>query len=698
MGSAFFQIDWFERVAIVTMDDPERPINTLGAAALLELEKLLEELETREEIAGIILSSAKSSSFLAGADLRELESLESASQAVRWVERGQRLLARWRRLSIPSVAAIRGAALGGGLEVALACTHRLATDDPETRLGLPGVRLGLLPALGGTYRLPRTVGLEKGVEMLLTGRQLNARQAQLAGLVDRVVESGALQQTAREWIGRQARPTAPSFRDRLLAGNPLGRRLFFEGARRRVLQETGGLYPAPLRILEAVETGYARGEAAALAYERRHFGDLAVSSTSRRLVGLFLATRELAAGGQEPAAEAVPLAVVGAGFMGSGIAAAAARAGHAVQLIDQSDEALERAMVFCRHRFDSLESRHELQAMEAAAALSRIQSNREPDSLDRLELVIEAVVEDAEIKQLVFEELETQVAEGTVLASNTSTIPITRLAEGLRHPQRVIGMHFFSPVHRMPLVEIVRHSGTSERTLSYALSFVRSLGKTPIVVRDSPGFYTTRILAPYLAQGARMLREGASVDLVDAAARRAGFPVGPLELLDEVGIDVAAHAARTLAAAFGERLPFPAELEELSEQGRLGRKAGVGFYDYRGRSKRPDASIHELLGGRQSASLADRSGFGERFLLAMALEAVRCLEEEIIECARDGDVGAVLGLGFPPFRGGPFRYLDDLEAARAVSKAKSLAGRYGELFEPPELLQRQAKQGKHFYS
>ncbi len=691
------EIEELNGTTVVTLDDPERPVNTLGSPALAAFARLLEAAEAAPPARGILVRSAKPDNFLAGADLEEFQRLDTADAARQLIEGGQELVERFAELDCPKVAAVRGAALGGGLELALACDWRVAADAPSTVLGLPETQLGLLPALGGTWRLPRTVGLRRGVEMILSGRRLNARQALAAGLLDAVVAPDELGAEAERWLARGRRRSSMALADRLLGGNPIGRKLFFGAARKRVVARTRGRYPAPLRALEAVETGYARGRRAALAAEARGLGELLVSDVSRRLIELFLATRELAGNDNEWRQAVGTVGVLGAGFMGSGVAAAAARAGLRVVMMDASPEALERGLGFCRHRFASLERRGKLGPEAAREAIARIAGGTSLDGFEAADLVVEAVVEDEAVKRPLLAEVEGRLGEGAVLGSNTSTLPITRLAEGLARPERFVGVHFFSPVHRMPLVEIIRHPGSSDEAVGFALALATRLGKTPIVVHDGPGFYTSRILSPYLAQGAALLLEGAEVAEVDAAARAAGFPVGPLELLDEVGIDVAAHASRTMAAAFPDRMPGPEGLGRLVEEGRLGRKAGRGFYDYSGKKKRPDPGVRALLAAERAARPLDRAAAGERLQLAMTAEAVRCLEEGILEAPRDGDVGAVLGLGYPPFTGGPFRHLDALGAATAVDSLERLAGRHGAVFEPPARLREVAGRGGSFY-
>ena len=675
-------------IAVVTLDDPDRELNTLGEPALAAFDEVLDRLEADPPAGGVILQSAKPGSFVAGADLLEFQRMASAEAVTDLLRRGQAMLARWQRLGCVSVAAIRGPALGGGLELAMGCTWRVAADVPATSLGLPETQLGLLPAMAGTWHLPRLVGLERGVTMILTGRRLNAAQALKAGLVDEVVPAEELRAAAERLLERGPRRSSISFRDRLLGGNPLGRRLFFGAARKRTLSKTGGHYPAPLRALEAIEAGYAKGRAAGLESEARGIGELLVTDVSRRLIELFLATRELAAAGEKTEGEPGTLGVLGAGFMGSGVAAAAARAGYRVRLMDSSAESLERGVAFCRKRFASLARRGKLRPEEAEAASERILAGGTLDGFEEVDLVVEAVVEDAEVKKALLAELEPLLGSDAIVGSNTSTIPIGTLAAALERPERLVGIHFFSPVHRMPLVEVIRHPGSSEAAVKRAVTLAALLNKTPIVVADGPGFYTSRILSPYLAQGAALLLEGAGIAEVDDAARAAGFPVGPLELLDEVGIDVAAHAARTMAEAFPDRMPAPDGFRRLVEEGRLGRKAGRGFYDYSEKKKRPDLEVLKLLEGERSPAPVDRAAAGERLVLAMAAEAVRCLEEGILDRPRDGDVGAVLGLGFPPFTGGPFRYLDARGASEAVARLEALAAAHGPVFEPPARLRR----------
>lgn len=633
-------------------------------------------LESERSLRGVVLASAQPRTFLAGADLDEVAGLADPGLARAWVERGQAILERFRRLPLPTVAALRGAALGGGLEVAMACGRRIAADDRTTSLGLPELQLGLLPALGGTYDLPRLVGLPRGLEMLLTGRRLDARRALAWGLVDEVVPEPLLLRIAFERLGRPARGASRGW----LGRSFLGRSTVLAAARRRAEARTRGRYPAVPAVFAAVEAGLRGGRAAAQRIEAERFGVLAASPVAKNLIALFLRSRQLG-GASEIApwsSESRSLGILGAGFMGSAIAAEALRHEFRVRLHDQRPEALGKALAQCAGRAPRGGRRQ--------GSPGGLTATLEPWGFSRSAIVVEAIVEESAAKRVLLEAVEPQLSPGAILASNTSTLPISSLAHGLRHPNRFLGLHFFSPVAKMPLVEVVRHPGTAEVFVERARAFVAALGKTPIVVRDGPGFYTTRILTPYLAQAVELLREGWSIAEIDAAGREAGFPVGPLELLDEVGIDVAANAARTMAEAFPERMPLPKEWKRLLEAGRFGRKRGQGFYDYKGKTKRPDTEIRGLLEIAARARGRARPENAERLLYAMAAEAVRCLEDGILERPADGDVGAVLGLGFPPHLGGPFRWLDAIGAPVAVDRLRKLAAAHGPVFAVPEML------------
>jgi 3-hydroxyacyl-CoA dehydrogenase/enoyl-CoA hydratase/3-hydroxybutyryl-CoA epimerase len=598
------------------------------------------------------------------------------------------------------VAAIHGACLGGGLEIVLACRYRVATDDPKTVLGLPEVMLGLLPGAGGTQRLPRLVGLRNSLDMILTGRTLKAARALKAGVVDDVVTATALMAAARKAALGLADGTLAPPRGGIPASERLLRPLIFHKARQSVFEKTGGHYPAPLRALDAVQRGTATSQAEGLKIEARHFGELSVSDVSRALVSVFFATQEIKKDAGYPegtqARDVRKLGVLGAGLMGAGIATAAAEAGVAVRIKDATLEALGRGLGHAREVYEARRKRKSLTGLELRKRMDRFSPTLDYSGFRRADLVIEAVFEDLDVKRKVLAETEAATREDCVFASNTSSIPIGDIARDAKRPSRVLGMHFFSPVEKMPLLEVVVTPLTDAWATATAVAFGRRLGKHVIVVRDGPGFYTTRTLSPYMNEATRLLEEGAAIEDVDRAMTDFGFPVGPIVLLDEVGIDVGAKIAKVLHRAFGERMAPAASMARVLEEGRLGRKNKKGFYTYDGK-KRVDETVYAALGSATRRAFEPQE-IQDRLVFAFLNEAVMCLQEGILRSPRDGDVGAIFGLGFPAFLGGPFRYLDRIGPRFAAEVMERLRARHGERFKPARLLVDMARDGKSFHA
>jgi len=699
-------------VGIITLDVPGERVNTLRRELADELGELLDGRTEIHELRALVLISGKAEGFVAGADLGMLRELERAGQGEALSRLLQQTTARIESLAPLTVAALHGDCLGGGLELALAFDARIAADAPATRLGLPEVQLGLLPGGGGTWRLPRLVGLRPALDLMLTGRRIDAARARAIGLVDALAPQRALREEAVALALRLAalaprerrrildRPmhrlrSRAALLDRLLTRTAIGRRIALSRARASTLARTRGNYPAPVRILRVVEAGLAGGEAVGLAREARAFGELCVSEQSRALVALFFASRSAPELAQDaPAVRRV--ALIGGGLMGTGIAfVSALRAGVEVMLRDRDRDTAERARSRLAEMLDGRARRGRLDPAAREQVLARVRALDPDASLHEADLVIEAVFEDLALKRRILAEVQRD-APHAVFASNTSALPISRIAEGCRHPEQVAGMHYFSPVERMPLLEVVAPEGVAPRTLAACAAFGRSQGKTVVVVRDGPGFYTTRILAPYMNEAARLVSEGAPVDAVDEALLDFGFPLGPLALLDEVGIDVAAEVAATLVEAFGERMRPPRAMQGLVADGRQGRKNGRGFYRHlRGGARRPDPSVYTVLHAPRGAVAPVDAA--ERCVALMVNEAVRCLDEGIVASAADADVAAVFGLGFPPFRGGPLRYADRVGAAHLLERLDHLAVRHGPRFEPAERLRCMAEQGLRFH-
>jgi 3-hydroxyacyl-CoA dehydrogenase/enoyl-CoA hydratase/3-hydroxybutyryl-CoA epimerase len=570
------------------------------------------------------------------------------------------------------------------------------------------VQLGLLPAAGGCQRLPRLIGARAALDIILAGKVERAQKAFRLGIVDELVPPAILREVALAAARKLAAGWDPA-RKRpggvlrwLLDGNPLGRRLVFRQARRQVLATTRGNYPAPLAALEAVEYGLRHGMAEGLKRESALFGQLAATDVSRKLVQIFFATtqlkKDLGVENPPPPRDVRRLAVVGAGFMGAGIAGTAVvQAGVDVRMKDAALPQVAKGLAAARDIVDDQLRRKRITRYEYTRLVALLSGDDGYAAFGRADLVVEAVFEDLGVKQQVLREVEAVTPADAIFASNTSTIPIGRIAEAAQRPERVIGMHFFSPVVRMPLLEVIPADRTAPEVVSTAVAFGRRMGKTAIVVRDRPGFWVNRILAPYMNEAGHLLGEGVAIDELDRLMVAWGFPVGPITLLDEVGLDVAEKASGVLNAAFGDRLAAAPAFARLVKDGRLGRKVGRGFYRYAGGTKKGvDAAVYDLLGVHPNGGLGAAEVI-QRLVLVMLNEAARAFGEGVVRSPRDGDVAALFGFGFPPFRGGPLRHSDDLGAARLVGELERLAQRHGARFAPSEVLQDLARRNTKFY-
>ena len=692
-------------VAVVTLDLPGESVNKFSRGVKDEFNAAFAELQRDAAVRAIVIISGKKDVFVAGADIEEFVALRTADEATRLSRDGQAMLDRVAASPKPIVAAVHGACLGGGLELILACHYRVATDHPRTLLGAPEVQLGIIPGAGGCNRLPRLVGLRGALEMILTGKNIRAAKALRMGLVDELVPLPILRSVAVA----AAKRLASGSRRRRKAGNwffdrsMLGHALVLRRARTMTLKQTGGHYPAPLAALDAVRFSLANGMSEGLPYEAELFGRMAMTDVSRRLVEVFFATTALkkdpGVSAPAPPARAVErLGILGAGFMGSGIAAVAAGHGVPVRLKDAELPRVGAGLKAVAATIGERIKRRSITKREGAAQAALVSGGVDYAGFRKADLVIEAVFEDLEVKRQVLREVEAVVQDACIVASNTSTIPISRIADAAARPENVIGMHFFSPVHRMPLLEVVVGERTAPETTVTAVAFGRRIGKTVIVVRDQPGFFVNRILSPYINEACRLLVEGVPIEAVDRAMTGWGFPVGPVTLLDEVGLDVAAKAGRVMHDAFGERLRPPFDLGTLVAGKRLGRKNGRGFFLYRhGKKAEVDATVYRALALAPAEPPADLAPVAERLVFAMLNEAARAHEAGVVRQPRDGDVGAIFGIGYPPFRGGPFRTLDALGARAAVDTLNRLASLHGDRFLPAASLVEQAERGDRYY-
>ena len=690
--------DGQDGIGRIVIDRPNDSANAIDPPLLAALTEAVSAARDARP-AGLIIVSAKADQFVAGADLSLFSDQLSAAQISEASRAMHTIVRALGALPFATVAAINGNALGGGFELALACDWRIAADSPSVRIGLPEVQLGLLPAGGGTQLLPRLVGLPRALDLILNARRLSARRALRAGLVDEVVHPASLERAAldRARAGRKrGLEGGRTAMDRATTWLAPARAIALRTARDRVTKETRGHYPAPYRAIEAIATGLAHGIEAGLEAEADAFGELATGRVARNLIGLFvlgLRQRRGAFSGLPKSAAPESIAVVGAGLMGSGIAQSASLAGMSVRLRDIDEAAVTRGLGTVRALTEDAGRKGVVDRREAKRAIARVTGTADWSGFARADLVIEAVFEELTLKQRVIADLEAAVRDETVIATNTSALPIADIARGAKRAERVVGMHFFSPVHRMQLIEVVRPKAASDEAVARAVAAGQALGKTVIVVRDGPGFYTTRVIGVMLGEAARMLEKGLAIEEIDNAMTRFGWPIGPLALIDEVGLTVARHAGETVATAVGGT-PERNAVQLLADAGLVGKRGGEGFYTYQGKKRVPNPRVYELLGssGRRPAS-------DELAPLLTALfvnEAVRCLDEGVLRSAAEGDLGAVLGLGFPPFLGGPFRYADDYADVAGTSLADRLRG-YADIagprFAPAESIDR----GKVFY-
>jgi 3-hydroxyacyl-CoA dehydrogenase/enoyl-CoA hydratase/3-hydroxybutyryl-CoA epimerase len=638
--------------ATLTFDREGSTANIFDREVLTALSAKIDELAAHRNLRGLLIISAKPSIFIAGADLKALSTAKGA-ELEELISLGQTTFSKVAALPFPTVAAIHGACVGGGFELALACDWRIASDSICTRIGLPETSLGILPAWGGTTRLPRLIGLDKALPLILGGTLLQARAAKAKGLVDAVVAPETLHAFALTWFARGKRPVV----SHQMTNNPLSAPVLAKVAKIDLLKKTRGLYPGPEAALEVASHASHGLLEHGLKLEREAIQKLSEAPQTKQLMRLFfLQDRAKKSRPVEAEPRAIGrCAVIGSGVMGAGIAYwLSARGKHQVTLCDIDDAALARGMKAIEKTFAGAQEHHIFTATEVARGLDRIQPTSSPVPLLNCDLVIEAAVERMDIKKKVFADLSKRTRPDTILATNTSALPIRELAEVITHPERLVGLHFFNPVHRMQLVEVVRTDATSDETIATAVAFAHSIGKIPIVVKDRPGFLVNRILMPYLVEAARMFEGGFEAEAIDKAMLDFGMPMGPLRLLDEVGLDVAQDVATTLANAFPKRMQVPAILEKLVAAGHLGKKSGSGFYVHDHGKTTPNHAALALRTGHYPATPFIQEVLAEK----MSREARLCLEEGVAASADDIDLAMILGTGYAPFRGGPLQYVN----------------------------------------
>lgn len=698
------KVDLFESgVALITLSASGEKVVTLTMERMRALKEALIKLKDQNP-KGLVITGPSPEMFTVGADINLIRDVTDPAVGEKLAREGQEVFALVESFSCVTVAAISGPCVGGGCELSLACKYRIISDDKSSIIGLPEVKLGILPGFGGTQRLPRLIGIAKALDIILSGKTLRPRQALAAGLVNEVVQSARLLERA-DSIASGASPTKEislKMTDKLFTFSKVGRTFVKKQAKKNVLKETKGFYPAPPAALEAVFVGLEQGLTAGYNFEARELGRLIVSPESKSLVNVFFlseASKNLGRSARKDV-DTINGVVIGAGVMGAGIAGSLARSGCSVVLKDTNDAALTKGK---EHIQASLQKLKYLSETEKSFILNRIETNsRELVNGASVNFVIEAIFEDLEVKKKVLSDIAKTVSPEAVIATNTSSLSVSKIADAIETPERVVGMHFFNPVEKMPLVEIVMGAKTSNRTLAVVSALTAKLGKYPIIVRDVPGFLINRILSPYLNEAAFMLQEGYSIEDIDTAATKFGMPMGPIRLLDEVGLDVASHVSEIMIAGYGDRMKAPTFAKTLSTQGRNGRKSGAGFYDFGGEHPAPAQNIRELLKLPASEkSISNHAPLTERLIMALINETVKCFDEGVAgdpgpDAANQINLGTVMGMGFPPFRGGILYYADTLGAKVIHDSLTKFEKDFGSRFAIAKGIVERAKNGLQF--
>ncbi|MCI5072225.1 3-hydroxyacyl-CoA dehydrogenase NAD-binding domain-containing protein [bacterium] len=673
-------------VALIGLDTQNKSVNIITDDFVKQFNAILDQVEQHKTLKGLVIYSQKTGQFIAGADLTQILTISDTQIAFEKSRQGQVLMKRIEDLKVPSVAVIDGICLGGGLELALACDYRIASDTSKTQMALPEVQIGILPGWGGTQRLPQLIGLTSALDMILTGKRINAKKALRLQLVNAVLPQAQLLDYAQRLIlegdGILPKKKKASLSERLmqtLQNNAVFRqKVIYPKAKKTILKNTQGFYPAPLEALDVIEKTYQKKSSIAYDIEAQGLAKLLSSDVCKYLVQLFLDIEaKKKTDFNSKATEIQEVAVLGAGVMGGGLAQLFAHKNYSVRLKDIQSHALHKAMNIANKLFSQLLKRKKISPQEKIQKLLNISPSLEYAGLEKADFILEAVVENMDVKKSVFKEVMTVSNSDAIIASNTSALSINEMSKSVKKPSNFIGMHFFNPVHKMPLVEIIPASKTTQKTLASTYKLALALGKTPVVVQDSPGFLVNRILGIYLNEALQMAHEGINIAVVDKAIKKFGMPMGPFELLDEVGIDVGYKVGTFLKSQFDYFPPAAKEIEKMIDQNLLGKKSGQGFYWHKNKKQ-----INKAIPFTQNLSKISSQVIQQRLMFVMLNEAARCLEAEIVESARDIDIAMILGTGFPPFRGGLCAYAKSIGLETLHKELKILSLKHGPQFEP----------------
>jgi 3-hydroxyacyl-CoA dehydrogenase/enoyl-CoA hydratase/3-hydroxybutyryl-CoA epimerase len=669
-------------ICVLTFDRPESGANIFDGPTMENLRQHVDAIEKDPSIKGVIVTSAKKSIFIAGADLKTLLKQAQTGELRSFIAEGQKVFNRLVALKVPTVAAIHGACAGGGYEITLACDYRVASNDPATKIGLPETTLGLVPAWGGATRLPRLLGPEVAAEVILKGKLYGAKEALELGLVDEVVSKEEMLGAARKRLAGGKR--------KLEGGTPAT-----AGSRELAPPKASG-NAAPGRAYEIIKRSPESSVEESLAMEVDAISELGATDATQNLIRNFFLADKYRKGSAKTAPEKIThAAVIGAGIMGSGIAQWLSSRGVSVILRDVDSAAIDRGLGNIDKTYSDAVKRGLMSEEKAKEGRARIVASTQPGPMRDVQIVIEAASEKLEIKKKIFADLAANTSDTAILATNTSALPIDELATSTGSPTRVVGLHFFNPVSRMKLIEVVVGRQTSGEVRDRALAFARQIGKLPVLVQDSPGFLVNRVLFPYLLDAAEMFQSGVSAEEIDRALVGWGMPMGPLRLIDEIGIDITVDIANTLESAYGARDSAPGILRKMYDAKMLGRKSGGGIYKYEGKQQTPNEALQEWR--QQSGEESAAENITNRLTFLMVNEAARCLEEKVVASPEDADYGMILGTGFPVFRGGPLRYAESYGLKKLVADMDGLRERAGEKFAPCDLLRQHSQDGTTFY-
>jgi 3-hydroxyacyl-CoA dehydrogenase/enoyl-CoA hydratase/3-hydroxybutyryl-CoA epimerase len=703
-----------EGVAEISFDVLNEKVNVLSSKVMMELDGLLDEISKNGNIKTLVFKSAKKDVFIAGADIREIALINTEKEALEKSSRGQDIMNKIENLPFPTIAVINGACLGGGLELALSCSYRIVTDNKKVQIGLPETTLGLIPGFGGTVRLPRLAGLSRGLELIMTGKSVDGMKAYKYKIADAIFPEAFINEKTVEFI-RQIHDDKPKLLKRkkkrtlvefLLEGNPLGRNIVFNAAKKNLMKKTRGVYPAPLTALETVKKNFKKNIHIAVSIESANFSKIAMDPVSKNMVKLYFMNEDLKKANQSikvedgSGAKKIKVAsVLGAGKMGGGIAWLLSNSMIETRMKDISWEFILSGYKSVKDIFASLKKIGRIDAREMDLRMSRISSSTDYAGISSSDLVIEAIVEDRDIKRKTISELESFIRNDAIIVTNTSSISVNELAEGMKHPERFAGFHFFNPVNRMPLIEIVKGKKTSESVIKRLTDLAVFLKKTPIVINDCNGFLVNRILMSYLNEALLIMEEGVDFDKIDKAIYDFGFPMGPFTLLDEIGIKVGYKVANNMLKPYSGRFEMGNVFPKIAgEKNISGRSSGSGFFIYNGKKKYPNKTVYSILGNRTMKNKeVNEEEIVERCILRMINESAFCLDEKIIDKAEFLDLALIYGIGFPPFLGGLLHHADSMGIDKIISHLAQYESRYGSRFTPSHYLIDFKNKGRRFY-